>query len=459
MKSSNLRLALALLPMLLLTLACKDDNDSLNCSFDNPPVIDTGAGQWPKFRRDLQNTGTTVLADAAYERVATGDPNAPADRELVWVYPAADDAPDAAFVGSPALNSRADIVYVGATSGRILGIHATGDDAGTLLQVETASEVRDFLSSAEPFPITTTPLVATRDGMDAIFVGGADARLFGVGEDGIALEDIWPGALNAAAGGSPTITEDGTVHVSTFGTGLFATCPNGVGRYLVASGSSLSSPAVGRMAGITDEDEDEFVIYGGDDGLLRAVREDGIVQWTFAMGSPILTAPIVLLEGAEEAQTIAAVFAVDANGTVVRVAVDGRRASGFVGATGIGRVLASPALADHPAGGTRLYVAGIDSGLHALDSATGARIWSWDSGTTIESSPAVVLDQSGAGDPIIVFGTGAGEILYIRDRGDAAEPIARFAPASGAAITSSPAVGPDGSVYFGGIDGRVYAVR
>lgn len=458
MNRTRLRIAAALLPMAVAVAACDDGNDGVRCSFDNPAVIDTAPDKWPKFRRDLQNTGTVALAAAGYAQVAAGDPQAPATHAARWTFPPADSAADAAFVGSPSLSPNGDVVYLGGTNGRILGLRADGDDAGTPIRVETESDSRDFLISSEPFAITTTPMVATRDGIDAVFVGAANARIYGVGSDGVSLDDIWPGILDTGAGSSPAMLSDGTVLVGTLGAGVYATCPNGVTRYISTTGSSLSSPAVGRLAGVSDEDEDELFVVGGDDGLLRAIREDGILQWSFAFAAPIMAAPVVLLDAATPA-TIQAVFAVDSTGAVQRLTADGRRAPGFFPPASLGPVLASPALAPHPAGDLRLYVIGFDGSVHAIDADSGDLLWTWPAGVAVESSPAVVVDAAGENAPVLVFGTWGGELLYLRDAGDGAELIGRFAAAGGAPVTTSPAVGSDGSVYAASLDGRVYAVR
>jgi len=445
-----------LVPLALAAIACSKDNDGIRCSFANPPIIDTAPDQWPKFRRDLQNTGTIVLAADAYARVAADNAGEPAAREIAWTYPAASDEPTAAFVGSPSLNSGAEALYIASTAGQLIGIRTAGDRAGTLIRIENENGSRDFLTSSEPFSITTTPLVATRDDLDAVFIGTGSGRLLGVSGAGDFLQQIWPNVLDTAVGTSPTLSLNGSIFAGSLGSGMFATCPNGVTRFQNLSGATLSSPALGRRGTITDTDE--FIYFGADDGLLRAVREDGILQWSVGLSAPILAAPIVVLDNSDPAETFA-VIVVDANGRIARVTADGRAVSGFVGPTGIGRVVASPALAAHPNGDSRLYVASMDAGLHAIDADTGALRWSWDPGTGIESSPAVVLSASGTDDPIVIFGGDDGRLYYVRDTGADAELVATFDPTTEVPLPSSPAIGPDGTVYFGGLDGRVYAVR
>lgn len=440
----------------LLAMSCSSGGGrSIRCSFANPAQLDESATSWVKFRRDRQNTGVVRLDAAAYARIAAGDVDSPATRTLVWMYPRATAGADSAFVASPVLNPAADTLYIGSTGGRLLGIHTSGGDAGSLVSVEVDNVARDYLAAADPFAITTAALAATRDDLDAVFVGAGSGVLFGVAGDGSTLDRIWPSSADTFVGTGVNLGLDGTLFAGSLGSGLYAVCPNGVPRFSVFSGSTVSSPAIGRDA--ANETFDGTVYFGADDGLLRAVYGNGLVAWSFNLSAPILAAPIVLLDGAEAPSTLA-IFAVDSKGRLVRVTPAGRAAPGFASPAGLGRVSASPALVSAPGIGQRLYVASKDTGLHAVDAQTGALIWSLDIGTGIDSSPAVALDLDGASAPIIVFGADDGRLHYVRDAGESAERIASFTPQSTLPIVSSPAVGPDGTVYFGGLDGRVYAI-
>ncbi len=450
--------ALPILTMAFATLACSDGGGGISCSFDNPPAIAEGPGKWTKFRADRQNTGSIALSRSGpYETVAAGNPTQPVERTADWIFPALDEDPIGAFVGSPVLNPDASVVYVGGTDGRLRGIAAS---SGNLIEVTFDDGTVDFFASADPFAIVSTPIVGTLNGIDAVYVPAGNGAVFGVDGNGFALDEAWPFFFDSFSTASPTVGQDGTIYTLSLNSGIAAVCPNGAVRFLVGSGPSASSPALGRAPG--NEDLDFTVYYGSDDKRLRALRPDGVQLWTFTMSAPILAAPVVLLQDDGSGPSTAAIFAVDALGMVAKLDASGRAIASFRAPTDIGRVQASPALVTHSAAvpARRLYIPSIDGGVHALDADTGARLWSYAVDGGVESSPAVVIaNDDDPLPPILVFGGNDGTLHFVRDAGGQPEKIGTYTPETGMPIVSSPAVGPDGTVFFAGLDGRVYAVR
>lgn len=453
------RQALAiLLSCATFALSCSSSSGrrAIRCSYKNPATITETFDSWTKFRRDRQNTGTIRLGPDAFDRVTAGDPSNPEARTAAWVFPPATAGTDSGFIASPVLSPAGNVLYIGSGRGRLIGLQTEGDAAGSLVPIENEDGVRrDELATAEPFSITAAALIATRDELDAVFAGTAGGFVFGVNAEGNRLDRVWPASLDAFVGTSPTLGLDGTIFAATLGSGLFALCPNGVPRFTVATGSTLSSPALGRDA--TSTDRDGTVYIGADDGILRAIRPTGIIDWQFALSGPILASPVVWLEGQERNAT-RAIFAVDSNGRLARLTPSGRAANGFTPPSGLGQVSASPAFSESNQLGARLYVASRDAGLHAIDADTGSLLWTLDLGVGIESSPAVALAADGDDAPVIVFGADDGVLYFVRDAGAEAEIVATYTTSPALPIVSSPAIGADGTVYFGSLNGRVYAI-
>ncbi len=103
---------------------------------------------------------------------------------------------------------------------------------------------------------------------------------------------------------------------------------------------------------------------------------------------------------------------------------------------------ASPAVS---ATGT-VYVGG-GSGLYALDGATGAQQWLFPS-ANVSSSPAI------GGDGTIFFGCDDGNFYAVTSAGKL-----RFVIPTGGPISSSPAIDGQGIVYFVSDDGNLYAIE
>lgn len=447
------RLAILLTLGLCLLGGCGGDSGGVKCSLKNPITIDESPDQWPKFRRDSQNTGTIRLIAAAYDVVAAADRP---QREAVWQFPRADELAAGPFAGSASLNSfsgDARRLYVPSANGVFYALNPID---GSRIETVVGNGV---LFSITPASLTSTPLVGLRDGDDAVVVGTGDARVFGVDEEGILLNQVWPYLADSYVRTSPAMSTDGMMLIGSLGLGLAGVCPNGAPKFGIATGAAESSPAVGRD---TDHRDDGTFFIGNNDRNLRAIRRDGVIRWSFSMSAPILSSPVVDLSPARD-RTVA-VYVVDVSGLVSKVDGSGRPIRDFAFERGsIGRTESSPALAPHPTAGLRLYLGSDDGNLYAIDAMSGAVVWNFQTGGVVRSSPAVVLSGVSDADPIVIIGSFDGTLYYVRDTGTAPELVGTFAVPEGGsgqrAIESSPTVDRDGTVYFGADNGRLYAVR
>jgi len=381
---------------------------------DNPAVF--AQSSWPKFRHDLQNTGTVANAD-----VATNP------GELRWVFPPLDQPPKRAFAASPVINSGESLIYIGSNDGFLYALNVAD---GTL------SPNFNFSTSA---PITATALMAVRGGGDAIFVGAANGVLYGLTSVGGAQATYWnpvPGGYLSAA---PSISPDGTVFAASLSGVLVGVCPNGIERFVYSTAGIQSSPA---------QDAAGTVYFGADDHRLRAIGFNyhynaALTYWTVSASAAILTAAVVDLE-------TNSVYVSDVGGHVYKVLIaKGLPDPAFQFAPPVGPIHSSPALA-----GGRLYFGSDDGNLYAIDKLTGQLAWTFPTGGAILSSPAVATSDAQA--PIVVVGSDDGNVYFVRDDGTSATQLIRFP--IGAQVRSSPAIGSDGTVYIGAEDGRVYAI-
>lgn len=447
--------ALAILTCLALA-ACGGSDDGVKCSFKNPIVVDESADQWPKFRRDSQNTGTITVGDDAYQMVAS--PDRP-QREAGWMFPPAGEPARGPFVASASLNGVSGDdrrVYIGSTDGVVFALRAND---GARISTEGGEGI---LFSIAPAAITSTALVGTVDELDAIVVGTADARLFGVAGDGFLLQRVWPFFSDSFVRSSPAMTVNGLILTGSLGAGMFGVCPNGVGRFGIPTGPTQSSPAVGRDP---DDRLDGTFFTGTNDRRIRAIRSDGVIRWTFSMSAPIVASPVVQLSAAGDETT--AIYGADVAGLVSKIDDSGLPISDFGFVRGsIGRTESSPALTQHPSASLRLYLGSDDGNLYAIDAMTGAVLWSYPTAGFIRSSPAVVLNAEAPSDPIVIVGSFDGSLYFVQDLGDEAMLVGTFsvpqddnAPNLPRAIESSPAVDSDGTVIIGADNGRLYAVR
>jgi outer membrane protein assembly factor BamB len=333
-----------------------------------------------------------------------GDGAGPGDQQdprIRWTF-----APDAQiYYGSPALSADEGTVYVG-TSDPILGTQ----EQNALHAVAVASGALRWTYALGASQVRSTPAVGPDGSITFVAVGGAAASdvVHHLSSSGALLWSfvIGPTASPVAVGlSAPALAADGTVYVAS--DALYAIGPDGMLKWKAlgpAAEDLRSSPVVGA---------DGTVYFAGHNVPLTALHpDDGRVLWSLALGVN-------------------------------------------------DHVFASPAIG---ADGT-LYVATNSCVVYAV-SAAGALSWTFDAATagyecTMRSSPAVAADGT------IYLGTNAGNrvsaLFALRPDGTvrwifAPSDLPPGVPFDHFDIYSSPAIGSDGTVYFGQEFGRVYAL-
>jgi len=309
-----------------------------------------------------------------------------------------------------------------------------------------------------------------------LYFGSRDKRIYAIkpGPTQATTSLKWSFVTGDWVDSSPAVGPDGTIYVGSWDGKLYALRDDGTRAtklWEYATGSFIvSSPAVGA---------DGTIYVGAGDSNLHAIQPGGTVKWTFPAGDWVDSSPVV---GPDETIYFGSwdgsVYAVDANGVQKwKVTTEG----GIVGA---------PALA---ADGT-VYVASRDRKVYAITS-SGVVLWTFQAGDTIEASPVLAADgtiyagTSGTtegrmyaifpdgterwrfpragqaalqpilstaavrADGLIVFGSSNNAVIALRPDGTEA-----WRTAVGDWVDSSPLVAPDGSLYVGSYDRKLYAL-
>ncbi len=172
--------------------------------------------------------------------------------------------------------------------------------------------------------------------------------------------------------------------------------------------------------------------------------QDGTLQWPFAVGGYISSSsPAVSPDGST---VYVGVEGSNGRGRVFAIPRDGSRQKWVTPALPQ-PIVSSPALS-----GDTLYIGGTDGRLYALNAETGSIRWQKEVGGFITSSPAIGADGS------LYFGAGDRKLHALSPvNGD--ERWAFLIDSPEGVIESSPAIGPDGTIYVGAYDRNLYAVR
>ncbi len=289
---------------------------------------------------------------------------------------------------------------------------------------------------------------------------------------------------------SPTLGTDGTIYSTTGDNNLYAVNPDGTLKWTYTAASPLdASPAIG--ADGTIYASSVGVLAGNDShGYLYAVNPDGTLKWTFQTGFEVESSPAVAADGT--------IYVYCDDGKLYAINPDGTPkwvlAEGFDGTN----ERSSPAIG---ADGT-IYFESADGNTYAVNT-NGSLKWSFPASDG-ESSPAVgadgtvyvgssfltfcpychdvaalfainpdgslkwfylnpnywVLSSPAIGiDGSIYFGDGLSLNALTPDGRLKWEVFTNQDQGFGGAVISSPAIGADGAVYVGANDNTIYAVN
>ena len=439
---------------------------AIACKSSGGAKCEIGGGQplaasapWPKFRRDVANTGRT---DASIDLSST------TGVVFRWVFPDLTSEPFNSISTSPIVGEGDTVYLVGetppgqGTTLHLYALDAAGEDVGgfdlsfppSVTSTITSVPLLTAPANSDPqvHPQIVIPLgqgqVERYDLTDRLFLNGA--------------------TVSGGVSSSPAVDNQGDVFVNSLTGNYFCICQNGVAHFARVTGAGQAAVALDVVSPAVVQDD--VTIVAGTDGRLRAFNVDGTQLWLFSASAPINAAPVI-------DATRRRAYVADSAGKVFAVGLlHGRRCSDFAYDAGA-PISASPALGrDGSNGPETFYVATEDGVLAALNlpgpsfsdttkdaceeltaPPTPMLRWQFTAGGTIRSSPAVT---TGGDHDVVVFGADDGNVYAIADDGSTATQLWKQALEDGGAVgTSSAALGSDGAIYIATQGGRLYALE
>ena len=417
------------------------------CASDVCYVLD-GLGE--SFTRQLEIMATTVVTDPGGAKggevrivehsglgmcdiEVTTTPGQSAENvatALLAAYDAATAGPG--VLGCPSQQNPGDLVREGAS---LVSVAATG------LSVCTTDPGVGF--RAGPHGIALPPASVSCGDMGGLddaawpmfrYCPAHQARAPFVGPQTDTLD--WTSSVSGDVRSSPAIDAEGTAYFGTDGNRIYAVMANGAEKWpaVSTSGDVKSSPALS---------SDGHLYVGSDDNRLYKVDvETGAVEWTFSTGGDISSSPVINAAGT--------IYFGSHDEWVYALAPDGsllwRHATS-------GDVRSSPAIS---ADGKTLYIGSDDDflyGLHTDPALSAAQRLKWKTELDhldVKSSPAL----GPAPDFTVYVGSDDEALFAVRPE----DGVVLWQVEVSGDIVSSPAIGADGTIYFGSNDNRLRAV-
>ena len=325
--------------------------------------------------------------------------------------------------------------------------------------------------------IDSTPAVG-QDG--TIYFGSYDQTLYALYPSG---DERWEHKFGVEVHSSPAVGSNGLIYIGTHGQGFFAlNASDGSTKWAVLGGQVVdSSPAV----------DGDYVYVGGSNTIHAFNADTGAFEWLATTRGPIISSPAVAPDGTVYVQSEDGnLYAFDSGpGNNQRIPKWSYLTKGFDSSPAIG--VDGTVYVIDKFGLTLFAIApnGAPVGKTSLADSCGNR----NSFQPVYASPAVIFE--GGNDEMIYVGNSrCFEALNVKGlaylwaqphNGGFSSPvvvrkddillvggdtrlIAAYTSAPGrkiwdintmGTVTSSPAVGPDRTIYIGGGDHRLYAIR
>ena len=327
----------------------------------------------------------------------------------LWSFPTGD-----VVFSSPAVGDDGTI-YVGSENNNLYAINPSGTQKWVFIGAT------DWIDSS--------PAIGS-DG--TIYVGSWDNNLYAINPAN--GSQIWKFETDSLIIASPAIGADGTIYFGSSDATFYALNSNGTKQWEFLTTDELdSSPATAA---------DGTIYFGSYEGNLYALNPDGSLKWTFSVDvvegedSRISSSPAIDFDGN--------IYFGSGNNRLYSVDPSGTERWSF---TAGGNVDSSPVIG---VDGT-VYFASRDGYIYVLDE-FGIEDFSILVGDVFFSSP--ILDDAGNFYITSFVGGGTSKVFAFREDGGF---LWEFAISD--LVDSSPTIAPNGALYIGGFDGRLYAIH
>jgi outer membrane protein assembly factor BamB len=370
------------------------------------------------------------------------------DNELYAINPNGtkkwDFAPGGGVGSSPAIGSDGTI-YVGSYNGNLNAVNPNG----TKKWVYTTG---DWISSS--------PAIGS-DG--TIYIGSNDHKLHAVYPNGAKK---WAFATGNNIESSPAIGSDGTIYVGSDDHKIYALFPNGTKKWEFGTGSYvISSPAIG---------SDGTIYIGSDDDKLYALFPNGTKKWDFTTINYVVSSPAIGSDGTiyvgSQDYTLYAIGTSNPTAPRDLKAIGGNK---HVDLTWIaprsngGSAITNYTIYKGTTSGYETFLVKIGNALTYQDnSVTNGKKYFYEvtANNTLGEGPrsneanATPLYRGSANSSWPMFHhdlNRTGRSQYDTSKNNGKE---KWDFATGKEVRSSPAIGPDGTIYFGSNDYKLYAL-